>query len=177
MHSVVMSMKPLVSWHREFLLLFMGKSKLLRTSFPPWNLNQQVRSFFLICAKGSAGILSQLQSAVSSVASAFKDADATTMESVKELLLNSIVSDSSAVRLVAVSWSMRLFPFVNCLGRYICIVGAGDDRPEVQSEACLGLDPSTFKKETSDGAAADYPSIPRFLTFLRENSLAYHLDV
>ena len=117
-----------------------------------------------------AGVRTQLQAALSTITSAFAGSDGATRTELQQLLLKRISSESSVVRLVTVTWSMRLFPFDDCLARYVCIVGAADQQREVQTEAQLGLNPTSFSRERSSNAAAAYPTIPQFLQFLREQN-------
>lgn len=61
---------------------------------------------------------------------------------------------------------MKLFPFEDCFARYVCILGAGDDRPEVYTEASLGLAPASFSKETKQNTSCQYPEVATFLAFV-----------
>eukprot|EP00210_Caulerpa_lentillifera_P004901 g4677.t1 len=118
----------------------------------------------------SAGVRSQLQSAVACLAYAFKKMDNQTEDSIKRLLMKSIQNKHSIVRLASITWCIKLFPFSDCFARYICVLGAGDDRGEVSTEATLGLSPVSFSKETKQELSQSFPEIAAFLAFMREHT-------
>lgn len=113
-----------------------------------------------------------VQSSLAALASLFQSADSGTMKSLNTLLLTNVHSFNSAVRLMSITWTLRLFPFEDSTARYICIVGSGDDRQEIQREARLGLDLSTFKR-ISTFPTSKYPPLTHFLTFLAKHSIMY----
>ena len=57
------------------------------------------------------------------------------------VLLDNIASSNESVRLCAVQWASRLFPFAHPPARYVCVLGAGDKRFDVREEAARGLKP------------------------------------
>lgn len=76
--------------------------------------------------------------------------------------------------MASITWCMKLFPFEDCFARYICILGAGDDRPEVYTEASLGLVPSSFSKETKQNTSHQYPAVATFLSFVLSHTDWYY---
>eukprot|EP00959_Pyramimonas_sp_CCMP1952_P043130 902337-Pyramimonas_sp.AAC.1 len=51
---------------------------------------------------------------------------------IEAMLLESMASDQHAVRLSAVQWAARLFPFSHPPARYVCVLGAGDVKFDVK---------------------------------------------
>lgn len=47
---------------------------------------------------------------------------------VRQLLLDSIQAPHESVRMVALQWALKLFPFSDVPARYVCILGAADTR-------------------------------------------------
>lgn len=82
----------------------------------------------------------------------------------------------AAVRLCAVQWAVKLFPYKHISARYICVLGAGDSKVEVADEAQRGLrkdeDPrlrpliSTDKVERSP-EDDELPDLKGFLEYLQ----------
>ena len=59
-----------------------------------------------------------------------------------------------AVRLAAVQWACRLFPFEHVPARWVCVLAAGDARHDVREEALKGLRPPKGLGGGGGGAAA-----------------------
>ena len=69
---------------------------------------------------------------------------------IESLLLNNIGSEHQAARFCSVRWASQLFPFSHVPARYICLLGAGDEKLDVREAALSGLRPS---KASHPGAA------------------------
>ncbi|GFR47108.1 hypothetical protein Agub_g8793, partial [Astrephomene gubernaculifera] len=69
-----------------------------------------------------------------------------------ELLLESIRSPKDAVRLAAVQWACRLFPFHHVPARWVCILAAGDSRHDVREEGANGLKPPAAAAAAAGGS-------------------------
>jgi len=63
-------------------------------------------------------------------------ANATELEA---MLLHHAASESPAVRLAAAQWANRLFPRNHVASRYVCLLAAGDTKPEVREAGLIGL--------------------------------------
>lgn len=63
----------------------------------------------------------------------------TNATAIEALLLSSIGSTHQAARSCAVRWVSQLFPFSHVPARYICMLGAGDEKLEVREASLLGL--------------------------------------
>lgn len=62
-----------------------------------------------------------MQEAVSALSGAYKGLDAEQSAAIERLLLECVSSAKDTVRLCAVQWADRLFPFHHVPARYICI--------------------------------------------------------
>lgn len=83
----------------------------------------------------------------------------------------------AAVRLCAVQWAVKLFPYKHIPARYICVLGTGDTKVEVADEARRGLrkdeDPRLRPLISSDEPERnpddnDLPELLGFLEYLLE---------
>ncbi|KXZ47234.1 hypothetical protein GPECTOR_37g240 [Gonium pectorale] len=59
-----------------------------------------------------------------------------------------------AVRLAAVQWACRLFPFQHVPARWVCVLAAGDARHDVREEAARGLAPPQPQPAAKQGTTA-----------------------
>lgn len=60
---------------------------------------------------------------------------------IEALLLSNISSEHQAARFCSVRWASQLFPFSHVPARYICLIGAGDEKLDVREAALSGLRP------------------------------------
>ncbi|KAH6555580.1 hypothetical protein KP509_1Z243200 [Ceratopteris richardii] len=73
-----------------------------------------------------------MQEALISLASAYKDCSETVAKEIIGLLLGSIGVDEGSARFCSVWWAKNLFPFTHCASRFICMLGAADQRLDVR---------------------------------------------
>jgi hypothetical protein len=85
---------------------------------------------------------------VSFLATAYKGMPPAISAKLEAVLLDSITSSNESVRLCAVQWATRLFPFAHPPARYVCVLGAGDKRFDVREEAARGLKPQAGSSKT-----------------------------
>ena len=78
---------------------------------------------------------------MSFLATAYKGMPPAISAKLEAVLLDNIASSNESVRLCAVQWASRLFPFAHPPARYVCVLGAGDKRFDVREEAARGLKP------------------------------------
>ncbi|KAL6762246.1 proteasome stabiliser-domain-containing protein [Haematococcus lacustris] len=95
--------------------------------------------FFTALADEPSGLRATVAEAAACLAAAFKSPSPALAEELGELLLTSITSPKDAVRLCAVQWANRLFPFNTVQARWLCVLAAGDSKLEVREEAARGL--------------------------------------
>ncbi|GMH36012.1 hypothetical protein BSKO_03880 [Bryopsis sp. KO-2023] len=134
---------------------------------------------FLSLTSEPAGVRAQVQEAISVMATAYKGSEDDARKDIENLLIKSIQSSEAAVRLCAVQWAVKLFPYEHIPARYICILGAGDTKVEVAEEAKRGL--KTVKtdirlqpliKSMQENVASKHaetvlPDLDEFLDYLR----------
>jgi Proteasome stabiliser len=60
---------------------------------------------------------------------------------IEALLLEAMAGPQPTARLAALKWANRVFDFHDEAPRYLCVLGAGDDRLDVREEAAAGLQP------------------------------------
>lgn len=134
--------------------------------------------FFRALSEEPAGIRATLSEACSSLSGAFRSEhlDESQTGELEQLLLSSINSHTDTVRMCAVQWANRLFPWTHGPSRYICALACGDTKLEVRDEGLRGLRllPSQQNAAASaavpgsgDGAS-DYPDLMDMLKILKE---------
>ncbi|KAG1660153.1 hypothetical protein FOA52_007810 [Chlamydomonas sp. UWO 241] len=97
--------------------------------------------FFRAVSEEPSGLRATVAEATSALAGAFK-AEQLSREQADELealLLSSIASHKDTVRVCAVQWANRLFPFTHAPARYVCVLATGDPKHEVREEGLRGL--------------------------------------
>ncbi|KAK3264270.1 hypothetical protein CYMTET_26979, partial [Cymbomonas tetramitiformis] len=110
-----------------------------------------------------------VQEGVSSLAAAYKGCSAEISGKLEALLLEGIKDEANApVRLSAVQWASRLFPFHHPPARYICALGAGDTKLEVREESVRGLKLPAVKKDAASEGASHYPKLAAMLDYIAE---------
>ena len=99
------------------------------------------------------GARASVQDAARALATAYEGCGGGVAMAIEGLLLASIDADAASgaariagggeasQRLAAAQWARRLFPFAHVPARYLCVVAAGDAKPEVRDEARAGLRP------------------------------------
>ncbi|GLI60137.1 hypothetical protein VaNZ11_002209, partial [Volvox africanus] len=153
------------------------------------------KRFFVALADEPPGVRAAVQEATSALSRAFiivqqhpaSSGPATVSElgrvygdrtaELDELLLESVRSPKDAVRLCAVQWACRLFPFQHVPARWICVLAAGDNKHDVREEAARGLKPPSpssssssnppLKSETSFSTAAATGRLPPLYALVR----------
>ena len=80
-----------------------------------------------------------------------------------QLLLGSVAAQQpEAVRMAALQWAIKLFPFGHVPARYLCVLGAADPRFQIAESALEGLQPSKFAAGAGSAAAGSLPAYPAF---------------
>uniref|UniRef100_A0A383W1Y8 Proteasome component Ecm29 N-terminal domain-containing protein n=1 Tax=Tetradesmus obliquus TaxID=3088 RepID=A0A383W1Y8_TETOB len=75
------------------------------------------------------------------------------VEELEGLLLSSISSEQAAVRLCAAQWAAKLFLRSHMPSRYVCLLAAGDAKPEVREAGLTGLGLSATQLPAEAAAA------------------------
>eukprot|EP00850_Spirogloea_muscicola_P022547 SM000300S11722 [mRNA] locus=s300:8500:17154:- [translate_table: standard] len=109
-----------------------------------------VERFLAALAVEKGSTRSALQEASASLASAYKGCSQGVSERIERLLLKFVDTGDDAARFAAVQWASQLFHPTHALGRYICIRGAGDSRPDIREMAERAL-----QVEADDGVLVE----------------------
>lgn len=101
----------------------------------------------------------------------------------QQLLLGSVAAQQpEAVRMAALQWSIKLFPFAHIPARYLCILAAADPRFQIAEAAVEALQPGKFASgaqraagpgksggDTAGGGGGPaYPAFAEVLQYLRD---------
>eukprot|EP00850_Spirogloea_muscicola_P011192 SM000068S20624 [mRNA] locus=s68:662290:671519:+ [translate_table: standard] len=113
-----------------------------------------VERFLAALAVEKGSTRSALQEASASLASAYKGCSQGVSERIERLLLNFVNTGDDAARFAAVQWASQLFHPTHALGRYICIRGAGDGRPDIREMAERALEVEADAGVLVEGKAA-----------------------
>ncbi|EFN52702.1 hypothetical protein CHLNCDRAFT_138705 [Chlorella variabilis] len=133
--------------------------------------------FFAALATEPPGVRAAVQEATASLASAFRDAKGETAAALQQLLLESVGQQQpEAVRMAALQWAIKLFPFAHIPARYLCILAAADPRFQIAEAAAEGLHPLKFASggasggstaSSRSGGGASLPAYPDFAGVLQ----------
>ncbi|KAK9169653.1 hypothetical protein Syun_001793 [Stephania yunnanensis] len=82
-----------------------------------------------------------IQEATTSLAVAYKGAQATVLKELETLLLDNSRAEQSEVRFCAVRWATSIFSLEHCPCRFICMLGAADSKLDIREMALDGLFP------------------------------------
>ena len=92
------------------------------------------------------------------------------------LLLESMGHREDAVRMAALQWALKLFPFSHVPARYIALLAAGDARFQLCEAGLEGLSPDKYAPRGGGGGATGgatggkgaprYPPLAETLAFL-----------
>lgn len=94
-----------------------------------------------------------VQEAVTSVASAYKGCSEVVAKQIDALLLRNVFAVEGEARFCSVWWAKNIYDYTHCASRFICMLGASDERLDVRNMALEGLMPPK-----QDGSKkTDYP--------------------
>ncbi|GAB4815511.1 hypothetical protein N2152v2_002557 [Parachlorella kessleri] len=110
--------------------------------------------FFTALASEPAGVRATVQESVSALGGAFKGSQGDVLDAVRQLLLEGVSHPQEVVRMAALQWALKLFPFQDVHARYICILGAADTRFSIAEAALDGLKPDKFATAAGSSTAA-----------------------
>lgn len=110
---------------------------------------------FSALATEPEGVRASVHDAARSLSAAYRGCGGGVAMAIEGLLLSSIETGAESAeatasagrdgkasrRLVAAQWARRLFPFDHAPARYLCVVAAGDPKPDVREEGRAGLRP------------------------------------
>eukprot|EP00850_Spirogloea_muscicola_P022838 SM000314S12182 [mRNA] locus=s314:99165:108197:+ [translate_table: standard] len=113
-----------------------------------------VERFLAALAVEKGSTRSALQEASASLASAYKGCSQGVSNRIERLLLKFVDTGDDAARFAAVQWASQLFHPTHALGRYICIRGAGDSRPDIREMAERALQVEADAGVLVEGKAA-----------------------
>ncbi|PRW21127.1 proteasome-associated ECM29-like protein isoform X1 [Chlorella sorokiniana] len=110
--------------------------------------------FFSALATEPAGVRAAVQEATASLAAAFRGAQGDTAEALQQLLADSIAQQQpEPVRMAALQWAIKLFPFGHIPARYLCMLAAADPRFQISEAALEGLNPGKFAAAPGSGGS------------------------
>ncbi|KAF7850461.1 hypothetical protein BT93_L5473 [Corymbia citriodora subsp. variegata] len=106
-----------------------------------------------------------IQEATVSLAAAYKDASINVLKDLEALLLENLKQEQSEVRFCAVRWATILFDLQHCPSRFLCMLGAGDDKLDIREMALEGLFPGNNNQQpTHHDISLQYPRLGDMLT-------------
>ncbi|KAI5083342.1 hypothetical protein GOP47_0003085 [Adiantum capillus-veneris] len=103
-----------------------------------------------------------IQEALISLASAYKVCSEVTSKEIISLLLQNVNAVEGEARFCSVWWANNLYQFTHCASRFICMLGASDERLDVRDMAMEGLLPP----QREEGQKSDYASLSDMLDFI-----------
>ncbi|PSC71704.1 proteasome-associated ECM29-like protein [Micractinium conductrix] len=111
--------------------------------------------FFSALSTEPAGVRAAVQEATASLASAFRGAAGDTATALQQLLLDSVQAQQpEPVRMAALQWAIKLFPFGHIPARHLCILASADPRFQLAEAAAEGLQPGKFASGVNSNAGA-----------------------
>ncbi|KAJ7960514.1 Proteasome-associated ECM29-like protein [Quillaja saponaria] len=103
-----------------------------------------------------------IQEATISLAAAYKGAPPMVLKDLEKLLLINSQEEQSEVRFCAVRWATSLFDFQHCPSRYICMLGAADEKLDIREMALEGL----FLKDEDRTIDLEYPKLEVMIDYI-----------
>lgn len=103
-----------------------------------------------------------VQEAATSLASIYRDCNEEIAKQLDSLLLSNIQAVQGEARFCAVWWANHVHDFRHCASRFICMLGASDERLDIRDMALEGLNPS---KQDASGQS-EYPQACDMLEFI-----------
>ncbi|MCO5551057.1 hypothetical protein L7F22_004554 [Adiantum nelumboides] len=108
-----------------------------------------------------------VQEAFISLASAYESCSEVTSKEMISLLLQNVSAVEGEARFCSVWWANHLYQSTHCASRFVCMLGASDERLDVRDMALEGL----FPQQLEEGKKPGYPLLSDMLDFIFEQQL------